>query len=767
MNDQEIYILKEKLIHSQDNLVNIIGDLSEELKEYTVTDSSGQDPQNLEQISTSLKNKLSQFYRDLDSPFKIAVVGSQGTGKSTIVNLLLGQALMPSTTSENENVIVRLCNPNESDQINKAVFEFIDGSTKVLSIDEANKIIDKASRGTNELISIKDIKYATFYIESEVLNNIELINTPGMNVLTDDFYPKVQHLFAEADVILWVNSKEQILDQFNSWLIKKIHADNDRIVGIITFPDKLYRQDEENGVIDVVNQFLTNLEGNRLMRENNEIALFIFNGIFAQISQRHKGNSKFIIDLDDLESEESKLRMIYNYMHHGFAYSDSVDNLDVLRDNKLYGINNSDKDFINFNFEAETFFNYCLEKGLCTVDGDSAYYTDLGLEIIGEVSQYNAFARFAEENLIPRAKKSKIEEIQRKLKRLASIDESEDNIISRLLKVKDCLENEKNNLQDDDIKRIDDYENLFKIVKSRFDDWVKINLPYTANAFEDIVLNQIFKRIEDEIGAIEFMKEILNSLIPNFLKGENSESPISKKLSSIIEDIISKEIIVSLNEIAQRATEQIEIIFLEFEREIIQNKYINNDSNSAFSFEGKSINNNIDVKPIITKILGIITPLLKSLLMNSLKNIAARDLRKGANTTFKRNFIKPVIKLIRKLIQNEGKKLATKKATETAAKGGMGPAGWFLIVADLVLIGKELYDMYYEIKRELKKSLKLDGGFDKIFYNQAEIVLEEIILSTKTELDKDCLSQNNNIQSIVTGITICTEIENDLKKYKL
>lgn len=764
MNDQQIYILKEKLIHSQDNLVNIIGDLSDELKEYTVTDSSGQDPQNLEQISTSLKNKLSQFYKDLDSPFKIAVVGSQGTGKSTIVNLLLGQALMPSTTSENENVIVRLCNPKECDQINKAVFEFIDGSTKVLSIDEANKIIDKASRGTNELISIKDIKYATFYIESEVLNNIELINTPGMNVLTDDFYPKVQHLFAEADVILWVNSKEQILDQFNSWLIKKIHADNDRIVGIITFPDKLYRQDEDNGVIDVVNQFLINLEGNRLMRVNDEIALFIFNGIFAQISQRHKGNSKFIIDLDDLESEESKLRMIYNYMHHGFAYSDSVDNLDVLRDNKLYGINNSDKDFINFNFEIETFFNYCLEKGLCTVDGDSAYYTDLGLEILGEVSQYNAFARFAEENLIPRAKKSKIEEIQRKLKRLASIDESEDNIISRLLKVKDCLENEKNNLQDDDIKRIDDYENLFKIVKSRFDDWVKINLPCTANAFEDIVLNQIFKRIEDEIGVIEFMKEILNSLIPNFLKGENSESPISKKLSSIIEEVISKEIIASLNEIAQRATEQIEIIFLDFKREVVQNQYENSNS---FSFESNGIKSDIDLKPIISKILMIIKPMLKSLLKNTLKDIAKRDLRKGANTTFKRNFIKPVIKMIRKLIQNEGKKLATKKATETAAKGGMGPVGWFLIIGDLLLLGKDLYEMYKEIKRELRKSLKLGGGFDRIFYNQAEIVLEEVILSIKTELNKECFSQNNNIQSIVTGITICTEIENDLKKFKL
>lgn len=766
MNEQEIYIVKERLLHSKDNLSNIISEIAVELKDYRVTDSSGQDSQNIEQISTSLKDKFSQFYKDLDSPFKIAVVGSQGTGKSTIVNLLLGQSLMPSTTNENENVIVRLSYPRSEDEINKAVFEFIDGTEKICSVDEANKIIDKASRNPDEKILIKDIKYVTFYINSDVLNNIELINTPGMNVLTEDFYPKVQHLFAEADIILWVNSKEQILDQFNSWLIKKIHADNDRIVGIITFPDKLYRQDEENGVIDVVNQFLINLEGNRLMRVNDEIALFIFNGIFAQISKNHKGNSKFIIDLEDLESEESKLRMIYNYMHHGFAYSDSVDNLDVLRDNKLYGINKSDKDLIDFDFEVESFYNYCLEKGLCTVDGDSAYYTDLGLEVLGEVSQYNAFARFSEEHLIPRAKKSKVDEIQRKLKRIASKEESDDNVISRLNNLKIYYENEIEKLGREDLKRKEDYKKLVKFIKSRFDEWVKINLPHESNSFEDKVLTEIFKRIEEEIGVIEFMKEVLNSLIPNFLKGENSESPISRKVSLIIEDIINKEIIESLNEIARRGSEHIEIIFLDLERENINNKFKKDDSNSPFSFEGKGINN-IDVSPIMNKILKIISPLMKNILQNLLKDIAKRDLRKGANTVFKRNFIKPVVKLIRKLIQNEGKKIAIKKAKSTAAKGGTGPLGLALILYDLISLGKDLYDMYYDIKRELKKSLKLDGGFDKLFYNQAKIVLEELIESINKELLEQSSGENPNLKILMSGISICEKIENDLKKYTL
>src|SRR5690606_12883580 len=127
-----------------------------------------------------------------------------------------------------------------------------------------------------------------------------------------------------------------ILDKFNSWLIQKIHADNDKIVGLISFPDKLYRQDELTGVTDVVSQFMTNLENERLIRIDGEVGLFILNGKFAQIAHSHKDELKFINDVEDLDEEEEKLRMIFNYLKHGFAYSDDEENNAILKEYRLY-----------------------------------------------------------------------------------------------------------------------------------------------------------------------------------------------------------------------------------------------------------------------------------------------------------------------------------------------------------------------------------------------------------------------------------------------
>ena len=231
--------LKLDLIYSSDRLLEISNNLSSELSTIKTSDSSGRDEQNLEDVIKSLSAKFRQFSEELDTPFKIAVVGSQGTGKSSVVNLLLGEALMPSTTLENESAVIRLAYPTDKYPNGQAVFELFDGNVLQKTIEEATIIIDKNKRNSTDDSFVKRIKFVTFYVESEKLKKIELVNTPGMNVLTDDFYPKVKHLFIEADIILWVNSGEQILDDFNSWLIKKIHADNNKIVGLITFPDKL------------------------------------------------------------------------------------------------------------------------------------------------------------------------------------------------------------------------------------------------------------------------------------------------------------------------------------------------------------------------------------------------------------------------------------------------------------------------------------------------------------------------------------------------
>lgn len=752
--------LKTKLIYSSERLRNIANELPKELSTIKSTDSSGRDEQDLYEIVKSLSSKFDQLSEELDSPFKIAVVGSQGTGKSTVVNLLLGEALMPSTTLENESAVIRLAYPKDDFHDGQAIFELFDGTTTTTTIEEATRIIDKNKRGNTENEFVKKIKYVTFYKESEQLKKIELVNTPGMNVLTDDFYPKIKHLFTEADIIIWVNSGEQILDDFNSWLIKKIHADNNKIVGLITFPDKLYKQDENTGVTDVVSQFMEKLEDGKLIRVENKIGLFIFNGNFAQISESHKTNLKFINDIDDLEEDEEKLKMLYNFFHHGFAYSDDPKNIEILKKYNLYGLEDfSDLVQLDDKFNLESFYNYCLDNDYCRLNDDSttALYTEKGLKLLGEASQYYSFVRFSEDYLLPMSLKSKYDLVTGRLDRILSKSESKDNSISRLIQIKEKLELKKKELGENEQIKIEEFNNIIKLLNSEYRQWHANQIDFQTNNYSDDLIDIIISRIEKEINGSDFLKEIGNSLIPNFLKS-NEETAVSKKISIIISETIEKILTEKIKGISVEANNQIEYILIKMQQDYLTKK-------NTFKTKNNSVNFNPSLNIDTSLILKQINLLLKPLLIKIMAELAKKDLRKGANTFIKKNITKPIIILIRKILTKWGVKFAKKKAVETAAKGAMGPIGWFLLIVDVAMSAKDFHNMYKEMKKTLGTQMKNEPSFREGFKEEAEKVYNSIIDTVIKDITASFAEEREDISFIINGINASENILIELDKH--
>lgn len=752
--------LKTKLIYSSERLRDIAKELPKELSNIKSTDSSGRDEQDLFEIVKSVSSKFDQLSLELDSPFKIAVVGSQGTGKSTVVNLLLGEALMPSTTLENESAVIRLAYPKDNFLDGQAIFELFDGTTKNTTIEEANRIIDKNKRSNTEDEFVKKIKYVTFYKESEQLKKIELVNTPGMNVLTDDFYSKVKHLFTEADIIIWVNSAEQILDKFNGWLIKKIHADNNKMVGLITFPDKLYKQDANVGVTDVVSQFMKTLEDGKLIRVENKIGLFIFNGNYAQISELHKTNLKFINDIDDIKEDEEKLRMLYNFLHHGFAYSDDPKNIEILKKYNLYGLEDF-SDFVQLEdkFNLHSFYNYCLDNDYCYLNDDSttALYTEKGLKLLGEASQYYSFGRFSEDYLLPMSLESKSELVKGRLDRMLSKSESKDNSISRLIQIKEKLELKKKELGENDQKKVEEFNNIIKELKSEYKQWHANQIDFQTNKYCDELIDIIISRIEKEINGSDFFKEIGNSLIPKFLKS-NEETAVSKKISLIISETIETILPKKIKCISEEANDQIEYILIKMQQDYLTTKNTFNTKNNSLNFNPSL---NIDTSLILKQINLILQPLLKKIMVE----LAKKDLRKGANTFIKKNITKPLIILIRKLLTKMGVNFAKKKAASVAKKGAMGPVGWFLLVVDVAMSANDFHNMYKEMKKTLGDQMKNEPSFKEGFKEESEKVYDSIIDAVIIDITASFAEKREDISFIINGINASENILLELDKY--
>ncbi|PRY89757.1 dynamin family protein [Mongoliibacter ruber] len=753
--------LKQILINSSERIESATESLDVSLSQTKVKDSSGNVGKNIFNLIESIQENLQNLSKSLESPFKIAVVGSQGTGKSSLVNLLIGEALMPSTISENESAVIKLAYPYEENLNNKAVFELINGEQVVMEIDQAKIIIDKNRRSSKDDEFIRNTKYVTFYYKLNRLEKIEIINTPGMNVLTEDFYPKVKHLFVESDVILWVNGGEKILDSFNSWLIKMIHADNNKIVGFITFPDKLYRMDPKDGVTDVVTQFMENLEEDKLIRFNDEVALFIFNGLYAQIGQGQKSNIKCIQDLDRLDDDESNLRMLHNYWNHGFAYSDDSDKVKILKDLKLYGI--QDCNDLGAEFVLNEFVDNLLKKGICEKENEDngALYTELGLKLLDEASQFEAFNKFTGDYLIPESKKGKSIHVIDRLQRMLSTTESKDNLYATLLSIESEFKGKINELDSEEKQKNQDFENLIEYLKIEIYNWHEDNIGNEKNLYVEELVNAFSDDIEKEIDIKDLLYELVVSSTMRFF-GSKKESAISKKISKIIEKNVEDIFPKALEKYAVLIGNNIELILLRKGKELYldKDKDFNKEGNASSNFKSFEYNNNSKkLSSTITKILG---PLIKNLLIK----VAKKDLRKGANNFLKTRLIKPLVILIRKLLTKAGIKLVKGKAASSAGKSILGPVGWALIIYDIVDTVLEVKNMFKNLKESIKDSLNNEKEFGNTFITEGRNVVDMMVDEVNNSLQNEIFQSSQEANKIRNGLNSCEILKEEFNKLR-
>ena len=136
--------------------------------------------------------------QNLHEPLKIVVLGEVKAGKSTLVNSLIGKKVSYTNVVEATAAILEIkYNNQEKISINR-----IDGNNiELMSLNELDNLIDENKNNQEFFSKINKISIQT---NIDRLKEITLVDTPGLNTVTNENERRTEDYIANADVILWI-----------------------------------------------------------------------------------------------------------------------------------------------------------------------------------------------------------------------------------------------------------------------------------------------------------------------------------------------------------------------------------------------------------------------------------------------------------------------------------------------------------------------------------------------------------------------------------
>ena len=184
-------------------------------------------------ISEQIKESLNLLIDTLNEPPLIAVIGQFSSGKSTFLNALLGQDILPSGLTPVTAKAVRL----KFAKMPLLSVKFINGSESLLAssdLAELNKLGEQVSG-------------MTLYAPGEILKEINFIDTPGLNSLRDADTKETKNTLKKVSGAIWLSLANNAAKASELESIKEILKANDlKAICLINQKDKLSEDELEN-----------------------------------------------------------------------------------------------------------------------------------------------------------------------------------------------------------------------------------------------------------------------------------------------------------------------------------------------------------------------------------------------------------------------------------------------------------------------------------------------------------------------------------------
>lgn len=174
----------------------------------------------------NLLNKVEKFYlnekmnseskvvNDLatllfNNDFCIVIAGEFSVGKSTFINALLGEKILPSFTSETTATLNFIRHSSKAKNNEFANVHYNDKSIKKLEKFDIDILSEYCS--TKSSINVaKEVKCIDIYYDSKFLkNNITIVDTPGLNGIAEHHFEMTLSQIERANVCVYMFSADR------------------------------------------------------------------------------------------------------------------------------------------------------------------------------------------------------------------------------------------------------------------------------------------------------------------------------------------------------------------------------------------------------------------------------------------------------------------------------------------------------------------------------------------------------------------------------
>lgn len=265
-----------------------------------------------------LKNEKKMVHESikdmLNDTFQLVVVGEFSRGKSTFINALLGERILPSSPRPTTTVLNKIVYSPEP--FIKLHFNSEKKPSETITEEQFEKLVAPMEPIQEDLESVKEYKKEVDYVKgvqyaeigrniSICENGVEIIDTPGTNDLDPLREQITNTIIPRSDAAILLLSARKILSESELSLLRDRLLANDiqKIFIVINFKDQLESMEDQDKVIDFAYQNLKDI---------------LFDPKIYVVTAKHALNARRIENGEVLPARRGRPAKVWDFKDTGF-----------------------------------------------------------------------------------------------------------------------------------------------------------------------------------------------------------------------------------------------------------------------------------------------------------------------------------------------------------------------------------------------------------------------------------------------------------------